>query len=195
MSDKYGAGDDPYCYPGTRVLKNKLSIQDASLLEDAERDLSCVAAASIDFSEPPYDLSYLCHIHTILFQDLYDWAGELRRVDITKGTTRFCNMTFVETQANQLFSALAKEHNLSDLTYDDFIDRLAFYYCELNMIHPFREGNGRAQRVLFEHLAINAGYKISFETVNTEEWIEANIRGVDCDYSKMKSILNICISR
>lgn len=72
MLDKYGVGDDPYCYPGTNLLKNKLSIQDEKLLTEAERDLSFVAAAAIEFKEPPYDLAYLCNIHHALFSDLYE---------------------------------------------------------------------------------------------------------------------------
>jgi cell filamentation protein len=194
MLDKYGVGHDPYCYSGSDVFINKLSIRDATLLEKAERDLSLLSAASIKFCEPPYDLDYLCRIHALLFGDLYDWAGELRRVDLTKGSTRFCSVPFIEKQARQWFADLDADHYLIGLDYAVFVEQLAEYYCELNMIHPFREGNGRAQRILFEHIVINAGYRISFEHISADAWVEANIAGVSCDYSKMKSILNICIS-
>lgn len=94
----------------------------------------------------------------------------------------------------RLLSLLAKDNFLLGLEYSDFIEKLSEYYCELNMIHPFREGNGRAQRIFFEHLVINAGFEISFDTVSVDDWIEANILGVNCDYAKMKAVLNICIS-
>ena len=194
MLDKYGAGDDPYCYPGTSTLKNKLAIHDESLLSEAERDLTFVAAATIEFSEPPYNLDYLCNIHRILFADLYDWAGELRQVDITKGQTRFCNVSFIYNQAEKLLAQLANENYLVDLEYCIFVEKLAEYYCDLNMIHPFREGNGRAQRIFFEHLIINAGFEIEFDAVSVDDWIEANVLGVNCDFTKMKAVLNTCVS-
>lgn len=104
MLDKYGVGDDPYCYPGTNVLKNKLSINNEKLLFEAERDLSSISAATIEFKEPPYDLGYLCNIHQTLFSDLYEWAGKLRDVDISKGHTRFCNVSFIDGQVIKLIS-------------------------------------------------------------------------------------------
>lgn len=193
MLDKYGVGDDPYCYPRTHILKNKLSIQDEQLLSEAERDLSFVAAATIEFKEPPYDLAYLCNIHHTLFSDLYEWSGKLRTVDITKGHTRFCNVSFVENQAHKLLSQLAQDNYLLGLEYSEFIKKLSEYYCDLNMIHPFRDGNGRAQRIFFEHLIINAGFEVSFDAVSVDDWIEANILGVNCDFSKMSAVLNICV--
>lgn len=112
MLDKYGVGDDPYCYPGISILKNKLSIQDEKWLSEAESDLSFVAAAAIEFKESPYDLTYLCNIHYILFSDLYEWSGKLREDDITKGDTRFCNVSFIENQAHKLLSQLSQDNYL-----------------------------------------------------------------------------------
>lgn len=85
MLDKYGVGQDPLCYPGTTVLRNRLDLTDDQALHDAERTLSEIAAGSIDFALPPYDLTYLQRIHRTLFEDVYEWAGELRTVDISKG--------------------------------------------------------------------------------------------------------------
>ena len=88
MLDKYGVGQDPLCYPGTTVLRNRLDLTDDQALHDAERTLSEIAASAIDFDLPPYDLPYLQRIHRTLFVDIYEWAGELRTVDISKGTWR-----------------------------------------------------------------------------------------------------------
>ena len=91
MLDKYGVGQDPYCYPGTDVLRNRLGLTDESALHEAERNLSEIAASQLDFDLPPYDLAYLQRIHRHLFADVYDWAGELRTVDIS--TVSYTHLT------------------------------------------------------------------------------------------------------
>jgi cell filamentation protein len=162
MVDKYGAGQDPYCSPGTTVLRNLLNLTDDKTLAQAERDLSEVAAESIDFAPPPYDLPYLQNIHRQLFADLYDWAGELRTVDISKDDTHFCVTSRIEPEANKLFKALADANWFQDLDRTALINASAELFGDLNVVHPFREGNGRAQRILFEHIIVNAGYEISW---------------------------------
>jgi cell filamentation protein len=103
--DKYGEmGDSLYCYPNSSILKNKLHIQDEKILEQAELELSEYASLHIEYTEPPYDLQYLKNIHYSLFSDLYEWAGELRQVDISKGDTRFCTFSRIEVEANKLFN-------------------------------------------------------------------------------------------
>lgn len=176
MADKYGSGQDgQYCFPGSDVLINKLWIIDRDTLEAAEIELTQVR---IDQFEPDFDdlsLSALRTIHFHLFQDLYDWAGELRTVDISKGGTRFANFGRIEPEADKLFRQLAQEDYLVGLPRDLFVARLAHYYSELNVIHPFRDGNGRAQRLLFEVISINAGFELRWEPIGQTEWAEANI--------------------
>ena len=146
--DKYGtSGDTRYCYANSNVLKNKLDIRDAQILEQAELELSDYASRLIEYEEPPYHLKYLQKIHYTLFSDLYDWAGKLRLVDISKGSTRFCTHSRIQIEANKLFAALHAENHYQGLEQAQFIDKIADLYCELNVIHPFREGNGRAQRI------------------------------------------------
>lgn len=71
--DKYGVGQDAYCYPGTTVLRNRLNILDDDELFQAERDFSELAASQIEFQLPPYDLAYLQGVHRTLFMDVYAW--------------------------------------------------------------------------------------------------------------------------
>nr|WP_308420692.1 hypothetical protein [Photobacterium damselae] len=99
MADKYGTAQDPYTYENSTVLVNKLNINDEAILEAAERDLTTLAAMYIEFQLPPYDFTYLCTIHRILFSDLFEWAGELRTIDISKGNTRFCNVGRIEKES------------------------------------------------------------------------------------------------
>lgn len=115
MVDKYGTGRDPYCSPDTTVLRNRLDLTDDKILAQAERDLSEVAAESLDFAPPPYDLLYLKNIHRQLFADLYHWEGELRTVDISKDDTHFCVTSRIEPEANKLFGALAGANWFLDL--------------------------------------------------------------------------------
>lgn len=192
--DKYGAGQDSYCYPGTDVLKNRLGITDEAALADAERDITTLAADEIEFQSPPYDLATFQHIHKQLFQDVYDWAGEIRSVDISKGNTRFCNVQRIQPEAEKLFNRLAEKDWFEGMPRQALIKEVADLYGELNMVHPFREGNGRAQRVLFEFLVVNAGYEISWEPVSEDEWLEANIRAaLAVDMTGLERIFEKCI--
>lgn len=192
-NEKYGDGPDPYTYPNSQVLINKFGITDDDQFIEMEKDFSELAIMDIEFSPPPYDLLYWRSLHQALFGDIYYWAGELRTIDISKGTTRFCNINRIEPEANRLFHQLAQENYLVGLPYDSLIVKLAEYYSDLNVIHPFREGNGRAQRLLFEHIIINCGFQISFAGINPDEWIQANIDGYHCRYQRMTALFARCI--
>ncbi len=193
-SDKYGDGPDPYTYPNSQVLINKFGITDDDQFIEMEKDFSELAIMEIEFSPPPYSFRYWCALHQALFGDIYHWAGELRTIDISKGTTRFCNIKRIEPEANRLFNQLAQENYLVGLPCDSLMVKLAEYYSDLNVIHPFREGNGRAQRLLFEHMIINCGFQISFADITPDEWIQANIDGYHCRYQRMTALFARCIS-
>ena len=188
--DNYDASNDYYCYPNSAVLKNKLNIQDMDALETAEREITAFTIRSIQYSPAPYNLLNFKRLHLALFSELYTWAGELRNVDISKGGTRFCTCGRIEAEALKLFEALKKDKWLTELNKQAFCKKLAEYYCEFNMIHPFREGNGRVQRLFFEHLALFAGYTLDWTDINPEEWVSANIDGVDVKYDPMEKIFS-----
>ena len=191
--DKYGTGSDPYCYPGSDILINTLNIRDDRLLEEAEREISTLCANQIEFALPPYDLSYFARIHSALFSDLYAWAGQLRTIDISKGDTRFCSCHRIAIEADRLFSLVDNGLALTALNRPELVKTAAEFYADLNVIHPFREGNGRAQRILFEHLIINCGYEIDWSQVEQDEWLQANIAGYYCHYQPMYAIFEKCI--
>ncbi|NHB89881.1 putative adenosine monophosphate-protein transferase Fic [Photorhabdus tasmaniensis] len=193
MVDKYGTGQDPYTYLGTDTLINKLGIRDSAILEQAEKELTELAILNISFWEPPYNLAFWCQLHKQIFSDLYNWAGQLRTIDISKGNTRFCHAERIEIEGNRIFNMLESENYLVGLNYSEFIKKLAEYYAELNVIHPFREGNGRTQRLLFEYIVINCEYNISFESVDAKKWIEANISAYQYNYRPLMKIFRNCI--
>ena len=193
--DKYGEmGDSLYCYPNSSILKNKLHIQDEKILEQAELELSEYASLHIEYTEPPYDLQYLKNIHYSLFSDLYEWAGELRQVDSSKGDTRFCTFSRIEVEANKLFKQLQSQNYFQHIEKQKLIMQLADFYCELNVIHPFREGNGRTQRIFFEHLLAYCGYGVDWSQIESQErWIQANVEGFYGHLDGLVQIFKECI--
>ncbi|WP_345780004.1 hypothetical protein [Luteibacter aegosomatis] len=113
--DKYGIEDDPYCYDGSSILRNLLDLRDDDALANAERDLTMAAAEEMEFLLPPYSLKSLQDIHRHIFGDIYSWAGELRTVDISKGTTRFCTASRIVPESTKFFGRLAQMEWLEGL--------------------------------------------------------------------------------
>jgi len=118
---------DAYSDPETGVLKNRLGITDEAILETTEAKL--VAIRTYELAKNPlagnFDLAHLQAIHKRLFGDVYEWAGEIRDRDISKGTTRFANATYIESSAKALFQKLAAENHLAGLSAAAFSERAA----------------------------------------------------------------------
>ena len=196
MKYEYGdveyEGDDFYCYPGTSVLMNKLNIRDYSTLQDAEREISYINIAELQKNpfKGVFDLKYLQKIHKFIFEDVYSWAGHIRGGQFfSKGETEFCIAPMIYEYADNMFGKLRNEKWLRGLPREKFIDRLAYYMAEVNALHPFREGNGRTQRVFFEELARRARYEINFSNVTPDELLEADIAAYNKDYAPMVALL------
>ncbi|WP_130100097.1 putative adenosine monophosphate-protein transferase Fic [Siccibacter turicensis] len=194
MSDKFGDGRDPYLYAGQKVMKNRLGIHQAQRLEQAAYQFTALRAATIGIGPVVRGLPHLCAIHQQLYQDVFDWAGELREVDIYEGDTRFCHFEYLEKEGNALMQALEDEDYLVGLERDAFIERLAHYYCEINVLHPFRIGNGLAQRIFFEQLAIHAGYLLDWRDVDAQAWRDANQEGAMGNLEPLKTIFSKVVS-
>lgn len=131
-------------------MKNKLNITDEKELKQAEREITSLrtAQALVERIDGKFDFEHLKEIHRFLFGDIYDWAGMVRNVNISKGN-QFCRFDFIEEQMEELLSKLKKENYLLDCKVKfDLAKILAYYLGKINAIHPFREGNGRSQRML-----------------------------------------------
>ena len=163
--------DDVYCIPGTAVLKNKAGITDQDLLDEYEGDFTAIRLLELTQNpiQASFDLAHLCKIHSHLFQDVYEWAGEVRSVDIIRGDSRFCNVRQIQSYSHTIFSALSAEKYLVNLEPAVFANRLAHYLSEVNAIHPFREGNGRVQRLFVSQLAEHAGYSLDYSALDQAE--------------------------
>ena len=176
--------DIEYCYPDSNILVNKLNITNSDDLSVAEREITSVklAYAKQNKIKGNFDLKHLQKIHKFLFEDIYSWAGKLRHVNIAKGN-QFCLVQNLESYAESVFFKLKAENYLVDA--ENVPERLAYYLSEINVLHPFREGNGRTQRLFIEYLALNAGYRVDFSDVTPEEMIIASAESFACDYDKI----------
>lgn len=188
--------DAIYCYPNSDVLKNKLDIHDPKRLYAIERKLTMLRI--LELLDTPivgsFDLEHLQSIHRYIFQDIYQWAGEIRKVDIAKGNM-FCNVKFIGSQAEEIFGNLKKEGYLQGLSEDTFPGRLAYYFSEINALHPFREGNGRSQREFIRCLASYNGYVVHFSKVSQKEMLQASVESFLCDYGTMEQLFQKCLER
>lgn len=179
--------DNEYCYPNSNILINKLNIMDAEKLSVAEREITSLklAYAKQNPIKGHFDLAHLQEIHRFLFEDIYAWAGELRHVNIAKGN-QFCLSQHLVRYAENLFQQLKEEKYLKHC--NNVPHRLAYYLSEINVLHPFREGNGRTQRLFIEYLAANAGYHVDFSNVTAKEMIVASAESFACNYDKMNKM-------
>nr|WP_318383345.1 putative adenosine monophosphate-protein transferase Fic [uncultured Enterobacter sp.] len=194
MSDKFGDGRDPYLYPGLNVMHNKLGIHQVQRLEQAAYELTALRAATLELGPAARGLPHLCAIHRHLYQDIFDWAGQIREVDIYQGDTRFCHFAYIEKEGNALMQDLEDEDELQGLDKQAFTERLAHYYCEINVLHPFRIGNGIAQRIFFEQLAIHAGYTLDWRDIDPNAWSDANQSGAMGDLTALTAIFSHVVS-
>jgi cell filamentation protein len=120
------------------------------------------------------DLAHLKAIHRYMFQDVYEWAGQFRTVNISKGGRLFGLADFLEPSLQQVLTKLAAEKHLVNLDADTFAGRAAYFLGELNAAHPFREGNGRMQREFIREQGLKAGHYIDWRAATAEEMIEAS---------------------
>ena len=186
---KYGGEDIIYMNDG--VFRNKLAIQDPLKLEKVERDISAISAQNL-LLQPitgNFDLAHLQTIHRKLFGNVYDWAGEIRRIDISKGNTRFANFAFIENESRTLLEKLQSENYLRGLDKDKFAERVAYYLGELNVLHPFREGNGRTLRLFITQLAMKNGLQIHWQNISAEQMIQACIQAYHVDSSLLARLI------
>jgi cell filamentation protein len=165
---------DPYLDPTSGALLNKLGVPDARLLAQIEAETAFLRDAELKRTILPgrFDLAHLRAFHRRLFGDVYPWAGEIRTVDIGK-STYFAHWRHIEPYAEHVLGVLKDEHHLAGVDREDFLDRFAHYFAEVNALHPFREGNGRTQRAFFRQLALHAGWRVDFALLDPAEYNEA----------------------
>jgi cell filamentation protein len=176
------------CYEGTACLINKLNIRDSSKLKEVEGRITFAKTMELEkeslkdgFNEDDYRA-----IHKAIFEPLYDWAGEYRTIDISKKGTFFAEYNIVPELLRKCLERMRNLDYFRGLSFDEFIEEIVDIYCSTNFIHPFREGNGRTQRVFITQLIRYNGYEISFSTIDTDYLMLATIKSAQgvTDYLK-----------
>lgn len=182
------SADDPYVYPGTSLLRNRLGITDPDFLDKQERAL---VALRMRRGVPigAFDLAHLRAIHRHLFQDMYDWAGDLRTVEISKGRQQFQFRQYIQTGMADVHRRLVHARFLTGLAADAFVEQAAVILGDINYIHPFREGNGRTQLQYLKQLAGQAGHRLDLARIPGERWLAASIASHAADYAPMAKVL------
>jgi cell filamentation protein len=167
---------DAYFWPDSDVLKNKPRLTDAKALSDFEHGVSRQRTQELRASpvHGRFDATHFRAVHRHLFQDVYEWAGEYRTVEFSKGSSAFAPLkTPAHTLASwgdKILADLAQENHLKGLKKNAFVDRLTHHYGELNYWHPMREGNGRATKEFLYQLSKEAGYELEFHRISAKSW-------------------------
>lgn len=166
------------CYEGTTCLVNKFGIKNEKQLSEIEADITFAKTSKLE--EIPlkgnFDLEHYKSIHKFLFEDLYSWAGELRKINISKKGTNFANADELEYLCTECFQRLKANNYYRNTDFDSFVENIVDLYCTLNILHPFREGNGRTERIFISQLIRFNGYDIDFSDIDTDYLMFATIQ-------------------
>lgn len=180
------------CYPSTSVLVNKFDIHDESKLNEVETVL--VSARNAAWTASPivnsFDFIHYKAVHHFLFSDLYDWAGQIRKLNISKKGTAFCPAKDIERQAKLIFERLKEQNYFKGLQHRSFVNEIMEFYCATNYLHPFREGNGRTQRAFLTQLIHNAGYDINWSDMDNDLLMIATIQSAQGVTDLLRQVLD-----
>ena len=181
-----------YTYPGTDILINTFDERNQENLDAIEEEITSVILGSLMIQSLKGDFSFkhLKGVHKRIFEEIYPFAGEIRKVNISKGGPGFCQVIFIEPIADETFRKLRKDDFLKGLDEDTFKEKLLYYMGELNALHPFREGNGRALREFLRDLCLNAGWLLDYTSFSKEQILEADICLFNGIEAKMKYLLD-----
>lgn len=190
----YEARNSVYCYKGTNTLVNKLNIKDPVALESYETSVISLKLMALSKKGVTgnFDLNHFVSIHKFLFEDIYSFAGLFRNENIAKGYFQFAEWEYIEDELRRLLNELKSEMLLASLDKTKFATRLAYYWAELNVLHPFREGNGRTTREFLRQLALKNNYILNFKNVNSKELLDASIKSI-IDTHYLENLLLKCL--
>lgn len=190
-SGLYETRDSIYCYKGSNVLINKLNIHDNKILKQAEEKI--VAAKLFILRQNTmirnFDVNHFKGIHKFLFEDIYPFAGKFRTENIAKGFFSFAEWEFIEDELSNLLKKLNASNNLKNLKRDEFVKAIAYYLSELNVLHPFREGNGRTIREFIREICYVNDYLFDLQKIEPEDFLNACIKSV-VDTSELENLID-----
>ncbi len=186
----YEARNSIYCYKDTNILINKLDIKDPVILSEYEKKIVSLKLLALHQKGITgiFDVKHFTDIHKFLFEDIYPFAGKFRCENIAKDNFRFAEFEYIEPELIKLLNELKQENYLNGLDKENLSKRLAYYWAELNVLHPFREGNGRTTREFLRQLALKNGYMLDLQNVDTNELLDASKKSV-FDENELSTLL------
>ena len=191
--------------PGSRgrVLKNKLGIKSKRLMDKVEREeqLRVIGKlAGIYDADHRFTATDICNIHKIWLENVYEWAGKYRHVNIIKGNFHFAAAAHLPKLMNEFEEGILRKYTPCHFeSMEKIIKALAIVHTELVLIHPFREGNGRVARMLATLMTLQAGLPpLDFSGIvgkRKKDYIQAIHAGIEHNYLPMERIFNAVIRR
>lgn len=193
---KYIDPNNQYTYPDSTVLVNKQNITN---IEEAYRNEHLFVTRRLaDLRLEPiqvYSMSDILAIHNYLFQDVYAWAGQYRKVNISKSGNPFMPIQSFNTAETHMNHLIHSYHQIAN-SKDEIIMHLIEILDNLNYFHPFREGNGRTQREVIRSLALSKGYSAQIRVEQDDEVYNLYMDGtVHEDLGKLKELLIRILSK
>jgi cell filamentation protein len=183
----YAVFDDPYCYSGTFVLKNRADLRDQRRLEAFELEMSSLRAEE-PLPKGRFGPAHYRAVHHHLFGDVYTWAGRYRTVRTAKGGNVFCYPEHIEAQMDALFARL-RAAPFRGRPADEFLTAAASFLAELNAIHAFREGNGRTQLAFMRLVSLRAGHPFDFTKLRPRAFLAAMIKSFSDEREPLRAEL------
>lgn len=192
----YESHNSVYCYENTNVLVNKLNIKNAEALANYETSIVALKLMALDKKgiTGNFDINHFVSIHKFLFDEIYPFAGLFRTENIAKDYFQFAEWQYIESELQRLLNELKNENYLNGLSKEDFSKRLAYYWAEINVLHPFREGNGRTTREFLRQLSLKNNYILNFQNADAKELLDASIRSI-IDTTNLEKLLYQCLNK
>ena len=192
----YDAINSRYTYKGSQVLKNKLNIKSEKKLKEYETKMVAFKLLTIQklkFNRT-YDENHLRFIHQYLFFEIYDFAGKYRLENITKENFLFSDFHYIEDN----IKIIMKKIDLKLFRFCDFdilVKKISEIMTDLNVLHPFREGNGRATREFIRELLEDLGYEINWYLIDYNDILNASIKAVIDDSEQIELLKSSIIKK
>ena len=183
-----------YFDPKTGLLKNLVNATTQEEL-DQEEVRAATIMETVMKSNPPKntgDLAELLEIYRQLFSHVYPWAGKIRIVNLSKQVDAkhaFTDVSHIEQEMREEAARLRNDNLLQDLDENRFIEKMTSHFVTVNRIHPFREGNGRTQRLFWTLIAQEAGHPIDRRNIDGTWMIRASRKSMDDDLEELRNLL------
>lgn len=192
----YDVNYDQYIDENTGILANKFHAKTQQDLDEIETTITSSVLGSLMLPKTlTLSDTLIFDLHKELFGDIYEWAGNPREIDISKGNSYFAHAAFIPTAISNLMAELRQDYRLKSDNKEVFVTAIAHYYSEFNAIHPFREGNGRTIRAFISLLVQYYGWDMDWTNLDKDANITASIAAMHSNERPMVDLLLPLVTR